>query len=228
LFTASVREALIFWKSGKLGRPIHFDLKYYHGDYLKKEYRDRRPSRLVPAPDGGAMADLGSHAISLLIAFLGDKLRIMSALQAGHYEDVNDESDLFSSIFLLEEVTKAVGTLSASRISSGTGDQVSIELYAEKGALRYSSISADYYEFYSEESGVWTRKLVGSSFKPVTSFPSEHVSPGWLRSMIHANYIFLTGNDPDAFVPDIQHGLAVQRLVTQTAEHLKTFRKSQI
>jgi len=225
LFTASVREALELWKTGKLGKPIHFDLKYYHSDYLNKEYRDKRASRLVPAPDGGAMADLGSHAISLLIAFMGDNIQITSALQAGNYDDVTSDSDLFSCISLLEKTTKAVGTLSSSRISSGTGDQLSIEIYAEKGALRYSSMSADYFEYYSEESGVWNRKMVGSNYKPVTRFPSEHVPPGWLRSMIHAHYVFLTGNDPKAFLPDIQHGLAVQRLVTRTAEYLKEFRK---
>ncbi len=65
LFSSAVREALAFWKEGSLGRPVHFELKYYHSDYLKKEYRDKRASRLTPAPDGGAMADLGSHAISL-------------------------------------------------------------------------------------------------------------------------------------------------------------------
>ena len=36
LLTASVRDALAFWKSGELGKPLHFDLKYYHGDYLRK------------------------------------------------------------------------------------------------------------------------------------------------------------------------------------------------
>jgi predicted dehydrogenase len=70
LQTSSVREALNFWKSGKLGKPIHFDLKYYHGDYLQTAYREKRVTRLTPAPDGGAMADLGSHGISLLMAFL--------------------------------------------------------------------------------------------------------------------------------------------------------------
>lgn len=225
LFTPSVRAALKFWKSGKLGTPIHFDLKYYHGDYLKKEYRDKRTSRLVPAPDGGAMADLGSHAISLLIAFLGDNLMITSSMQSGNYEDVNKESDLFSSISVFDRTSKAVGNIAASRISSGTGDQLSIELYSEKGTLRYSSVSADFFEYYTEESGEWKKIMAGSSYKPVTSFPSEHVPPGWLRSMIHAHYVFLTGNDPDAFIPGIRHGLSVQRLVTQTAVHLHAFRK---
>jgi len=226
LFASAIREALIFWNSGTLGKPVHFDLKYYHGDYLKKEYRDRRTSRLTPSPDGGAMADLGSHSISLLIAFLGHQLKITSALQSGHFEDVPADSDLFSLISLYDASTGAVGTLSASRISSGTGDHFSLELYAEKGALRYSSGSPDCYEYFTEESGVWLRWMVGSNYSPVTNFPSGHVSPGWLRSMIHAHYVFLTGRDPKAFIPDMKHGLVVQRLVTQTAEHLEQFRNS--
>jgi len=224
LFSATIRSMLNIWQSGKFGTPIHFDLKYYHGDYLNKEYRNRRQTRLTPAPDGGAMADLGSHSISLLIAFLGQKLKIMSALQGGAFEDVREDSDLFSLISLTDKASGAVGTLSASRISSGTGDYFSIEIYAVKGALRYSSATPDFFEFYTEESGLWNKQVAGSSFKPVTSFPSAHVPPGWLRSMIHAHYVFLTGNDKNEYVPDIAHGLAVQRLVTQTAEQLRIFR----
>ena len=170
LFSASVREALAFWKSGKLGKPIHFDLKYYHSDYLKQEYRDKRASRLTPAPDGGAMADLGSHAISLLIAFIGDDLHITSAIQSGSFDDVPDGSDLFSLISLYDKSSGAAGTLAASRISSGTGDSLSIELYAEKGALRYSSDNADYFEYYTEETGLWHRKMVGSNYQACYQF----------------------------------------------------------
>jgi predicted dehydrogenase len=224
LFSASVREALAFWKSGKLGKPIHFDLKYYHSDYLKQEYRGKRASRLTPAPDGGAMADLGSHAISLLIAFIGDDLHITSAIQAGSFDDVADGSDLFSLISLHDSSSGSAGTLAASRISSGMGDSLSIELYAEKGALRYSSDNADYFEFYTEETGQWNRKMVGSNYKPVTSFPSGHVPGGWLRAMIHAHYVFFKNTNTETFVPGIEHGLAVQRLVTQTADHLEKFR----
>jgi predicted dehydrogenase len=226
LFSSAIRSALRFWKSGKLGKPVHFSIKYLHGDYLKKEYRDKRSSRLTAAPDGGAMADLGSHIISLLIAFLGDGLIIKNAMQSGNFVDVRSDSDLFSQISLYDSSSDAVGTLSASRISSGTGDLLSFELYAENGTLRYSSLTPDYFEFFLEESGIWNRQMTGSSFSPVTSFPSAHVPPGWLRSMIHAHYVFLTGNNKNEFVPDIEHGLAVQRLVTQTAEHLRSFRKS--
>ena len=224
LQTASVREALAFWKTGKLGNPIHFDLKYYHGDYLQKSYRAERATRLTPAPDGGAMADLGSHAISLLMAFLGENLQITSAIQTGRFDDVPEDSDLFSSISLFHPENQAAGTLSASRISSGTGDLVALEIYAEKGMLRYSSHSADYFEYYLEETGLWTRQVVGSNYSPITSFPSGHVPPGWLRSMVHAHYVFVTGNDSKTFIPDLKHGLAVQRLIRETAGFLKAYR----
>ena len=224
LLTSTIREALAFWNSGILGKPIHFDLKYYHGDYLQKTYRDKRQTRLTPAPDGGAMADLGSHGISLLMAFFGEELRILNALQSGSFEDVSKDSDLFSSISLIDPKTKAVGSLSASRISSGTGDMVYMDLFAEKGALRFSSHSVDYFEYYLEETGQWIKQPVGSHYKPITSFPSGHVPPGWLRSMIHAHFVFLTGNDERAFVPDMNHGLAVQRVVRETATHLAVFR----
>jgi predicted dehydrogenase len=228
LQTSSVREALRLWKSGKLGNPIHFDLKYYHGDYLHKSYRDKKANRLTPAPDGGAMADLGSHGISLLTAFIGEKMQITNAMQGGNFPDVPDTSDLFSSISLFDPQTKAVGTLSASRISSGTGDLSCFEIYAEKGALRYSSKTPEYFEYHIEGTNQWVKYIVNSNYKPVTTFPSVHVPPGWLRSIVHAHYLFFTAGDTNAFRPGIDHGLAVQRIVRETASHLSEFRKNKL
>ena len=225
LMTSAVREAILFWKSGVLGKPIHFDLKYYHGDYLQNSYREKRVTRLTPAPDGGAMADLGSHGISLLMAFLSEDLQITSALQGGNFADVPAGSDLFSSISLFDPSSGAVGNLAASRISSGSGDLVQLEIYAENGAIRYSSQNPDFFEYYIEGSNQWVKQMVGSNYYPVTSFPSGHVPPGWLRSMVHAHYCFFTGNDQRSFIPDLQHGLAVQRIVRETATHLTEFRR---
>lgn len=224
LFSTQIRGALALWKSGILGKTIHFDIRYYHGDYLKKEYRNKRMTRLTPAPDGGAMADLGSHAVSLAIAFFGDNIKIVNALQAGSFNDVPAESDLFSLITLFDPVSKAAGTLSASRISSGTGDMISFELYAENGSLKFSTHNPEFFEYYTEETGLWSKQITGSYYKPVTSFPSGHVPPGWTRSMIHAHYVFLTGNEINESVPDIAHGLGVQRIVREASEHMMEFR----
>jgi predicted dehydrogenase len=226
LQTPSVRQALILWKSGILGNPVHFDLKYYHGDYLQKDYRDKRKTRLTPAPDGGAMADLGCHGISLLTAFLGKGLKLTGAMQAGSFAGVPAGSDLFSTLSLVDPKTGAVGHLSASRISSGTGDLVNLEIFAEKGTLRYSSQNPDYFEYYTEADGKWVSQPVGSNYPAITSFPSGHVPAGWLRSMVHAHYIFLGGKDEMAFIPTLDHGLEVQRLVRETAFFLDSFRNT--
>jgi hypothetical protein len=42
--------------------------------------------------------------------------------------------------------------------------------------------------------------------------------------MVHAHYCFFTRNDERSFIPDLQHGLAVQRIVRETAAHLTQFR----
>lgn len=224
LQTSGLRAAWQFWEQGSLGSPLHFDIKYYHGDYLAQSYRDKRRTRLTPAPDGGAMADLGSHALSLAISFFGRNLQLLQASQAGAFPDVPPDSDLFSSLSLLAPQSGAVGQVSASRISAGTGDLISIEAFGQKGALRFNSQQADEFSYYLTEADAWTRKMVGSRYAPISSFPSGHVPPGWLRALVHAHYLFLSGDHRGSFVPDLAHGLAVQRLVRETAEGLAAFR----
>jgi predicted dehydrogenase len=223
--SSAVREALVFWRTMDFGIPLHFSFTLRHSDYLNLSYREKRRTRLTPAPDGGAMADLGSHAISKMVAFLGNDLQIVSALQSGNFADVPAGSDLYSEISLFDPKTMAVGNVSASRVSSGIGDMLSFELFAEKGAIKYNSMIPDRFEYFLEKNGDWTTRFTGSNFQPVTSFPSGHVPGGWLRALIHAHYVFLSGKDEMAFVPDLHHGLEVQRLVRETAVHLESYRQ---
>jgi hypothetical protein len=43
--------------------------------------------------------------------------------------------------------------------------------------------------------------------------------------MIHAHYVFLKGSASEPVIPDIAHGLQVQRIVRETAEYLDEYRK---
>jgi predicted dehydrogenase len=218
LFSPAIREALILWKSGIFGKPLHFDIRYFHGDYLQLSYREKRSNRLTPAPDGGAMADLGSHAISLALAFFGNELQVTGAAKSGSFTDVDPLSDLFSTVILRDTHSGAAGNLSASRIASGTGDMLEFEIYAEKGTIKYSSKTPDCFSHFLEAEGLWKKSETGSRYGKLTSFPSGHVPGGWLRPMIHAHYVFLTGNDTEAFIPGIDHGLAVQKIIRMAAD----------
>ena len=71
IFLFSRKQVSRSRKLGKLGKPGPFsDLKHHHSDLPKRNYGDKRVLRLATAPDGGAMADLVSHAISFLFLSL--------------------------------------------------------------------------------------------------------------------------------------------------------------
>jgi predicted dehydrogenase len=213
-----VRHALRLSKQGLVGSPLHFQARYLHGGYLRSDYREKRRSRLRPAPGGGAIADLGSHALSLLVAFLGEELEVVAARSSGSFPDVPAGSDLCTTALLREPRSGAVGTVMASRISAGAGDVLEIEVRGSDGAFRLSTERPDVLEFYDARAHSWKLTVCGNDYEPMSIFPARQVPAGWLRPLVHAQYLFFGGTDPDAFVPDLGHGLAVQRLVRQVTE----------
>jgi predicted dehydrogenase len=214
----AVRRALRRVRQGDFGQPIHFSVRYLHGGYLKPEYRSQRRSRLRPAPEGGAVADLGSHALSLLVAFLGADLEVIAAQSTGEFSDVPPASDLCTVALLRDTRSGAVGTLTVSRISAGAGDLLDFELRASDGALRLSTERPDLLEVFDPRTDSWSAFTCGNDFSPLSTFPVRQVSAGWLRSLVHAQHLFLGGDDPDAFLPDLRHGLVVQGLIRQIVE----------
>ena len=196
-----------------LGKPIHFNARYLHSSYLAKTYRDNRRNRLVAAPNGGAMVDLGAHALSLLVAFLGDQLTLEAVHSSGKFADVPPGSDLYSALFLRDAASAAVGTASASRISYGATDVLELELRGEQGALLFSSLQPDNITVYQHGALQQEVRFCGNQY-PETAFPSKYCPSGWLRALVHALYLFFTQAD-DPLRPNLAHGLAVQHLLNE-------------
>jgi predicted dehydrogenase len=222
----AVRRALSLTRTVPFGPPVHFHARYLHSGYLDAEYRKKRQGRLKPAPTGGALADLGSHPLSLLVAFLGEGLEVVTARQSGAFPDVPPGSDLCTTALLRDTKSGAVGTLVASRISAGAGDVLELEVRYTEGAFRLTSERPDVLEtFHRPGRAGWTSLTCGSDYSPASTFPSPHVPCGWVRSLIHAQYLFLGGMDQEAVIPDLRHGLTVQRLIRRTAEVLDEVRE---
>jgi predicted dehydrogenase len=217
----SVRHALIFVRKTDLGVPVHFHARYLHGGYLDAGYREKRRSRLQAAPAGGAVADLASHCFSLLVAVLGPRLQVVAARRSGNFPDVPPRSDLCAAVLLGDAGSGAVGTVMASRISAGAGDLLELEIRYTRGALRLSSERPGVLETFlaGKEEG-WVFRDCGSDYAPASTYPSPHVPGGWLRSLVHGQYLFFGGNDAHCLIPDLRHAAAVQRLVGETAEQL--------
>lgn len=217
---SALRKALEHWNSGIFGDPIHFRVEYLHSSYLDPAYRQKNQSRFEPIPANGAMVDLGSHILSLLLAFLGDNLVIKTAASSGQFEDVPPHTDLCLTALLEEPTSGAVGTLLASRISQGTGDHLILELYATQGALRYDTAQPDSYGTYLPEHG-WQRHEVMSDYLPASKFLSAYMPSGWLRALVHNHYLFLGGDPGISFIPGLNHGIRVQQLIQDIADHLQ-------
>jgi predicted dehydrogenase len=216
---STLRQALHQWHSEDFGDPIHFRAEYFHSGYLDAAYREKRKRRLLPIPLGGAAADLGSHILSLLTAFLGDQLEVSAAFASGRFSDVPPESDLCTTILLSDPKSGAAGTAVASRVSAGSGDHLFLDIRGSRGALRFDTATPDVYDTFLPKHG-WQQHAVMSDYLPVSKFPSDYLPSGWLRAMIHAHYLFLGGQQDISQIPDLSHGITVQRLLLETAEKI--------
>ena len=214
-----LRKAIAHWHSGNFGTPVHFRAEYLHDSYLDPAYRKKRSGRLLPIPLQGAAVDLGSHPLSLLTAFLGDTLTVKTASASGSFNDVLKHSDLCTTLLLEEPNSGAVGTLVASRISPGTGDLLKIQLWGTRGSLLFSTDNPDSYQTYLPEEG-WRLHKVLSDYSPTSTFPADYTPSGWLRALVHNHYLFLGGDPSISVIPDLAHGIQVQRLLQQTANHI--------
>ncbi|MBG0788559.1 MAG: Gfo/Idh/MocA family oxidoreductase [Anaerolineaceae bacterium] len=215
-----VRQALAHWQTGKFGDPVHFRTEYLHSSYLSADYRAKRGSRLLPIPVNGATVDLGSHILSLLTAFLGDTLTVQSAFTTNaNLTGFPEKSDLCTTAMLQEAKTGAIGTMTASRISAGTGDQLKVEIYGTLGSIVFDTAQPDIYMSYLPEEG-WQRHDVYGNYAPASKFYAGYSPAGWLRAMVHNHYLFLGGEPDISFVPTLEHGIQVQRLVQQIADAL--------
>lgn len=216
---SALRKALNHWHSGEFGEPVHFRSEYLHSSYLDADYRRKHPERLQPIPINGAAADLGSHVLSLLTAFLGDKLVVKTASSSGDFENVPKNSDLCTTALIEEPVSGAIGTMVASRVSPGAGDHLTLEIRGTLGSLLYSTDQPDSYKSYLPGEG-WRIHEVNSDYLPDSKFPSDYVPSGWLRALVHNHYLFLGGEPGISMVPDLAHGIKVQRLLQQIAEFI--------
>ena len=219
LHKSAIRNALIHWKSGVFGTPVHFRAEYMHGSYINDAYRRYREDRLAPIPINGAAADLGSHILSLLTAFLGETLVVTAARKSGDDEDVHLRNYLGTTAMIEELKSGAVGTFLASRVSPGTGDRLTLEINGTVGALRFTSQQPDCYESYLPDEG-WCRHEINSNYLPLSKFPSSYLPSGWLRALVHNHYLFLGGNSEHSFIPTLQHGIQVQKLIQQMADFI--------
>ena len=228
-FCPAVLRARQMVEEGFLGDVISFRSVYLHSGYTDP----KRPIswRMQREKSGsGALGDLGSHAIDLMRWLAGDIAGVQARLRtlvkqrpvsAGSSEMVPVTVD-DHAIVELELANGALGTLEASRIATGTADDLRFEIHGTRGAIGFDLMDPNWLMVYDDtrpggayggERG-WQRIECVQNYPKPAALPGGKAPVGWMRFHIAAIHSFVQrvveGRPGE---PSFDDGLAVQRII---------------
>ncbi len=211
---------------GRLGRILHFHAAYLHSSATNTEKKAGwKQDRDICG--GGVLFDLGSHVIDLMGLLCGRFVRVSGLSQIAYPIRTGRDGSAWQTnadeSFILSGVTEggAHGTVRVGKLQVGTNDDLSFEIYGERGALRFSLMEPNWLEFYDAmkpedalggERGFVRIECVGRYLN--MSFPSPKAPVGWLRGHLASMYHFLSAvAEGNAFEPSIADGAYVQAVM---------------
>lgn len=225
-FVPALMRARQILQEHRLGRIYTFAFRYIHdsnADPSKPLHwkSDRRAG-------GGVLADLGSHIIDLTRWLLGDFRRVLAHPvtavperpdgKGGRVEVHGDDATLM----LAELRNGATGTLEASKLATGSNDELTIDIRGEQGALRFNLMDPNWLHFYDSHrpSGPCGGDRGFTAIEAVQRYPEPAALPGpkltvgWMRFHIHSMYQFvLNAAEGLPGDPSLADGLAVQEVL---------------
>lgn len=223
-FVPALQEARRLASAGLLGEVVGFHLRYYRASNLR---RDRPANWRFGGPGGGVLIDLGSHLIDLVLHLLGPiasvsaQLRTLVGERPGvGGQRVRVESD--DAAWLQVELDGGGrGTIEASKVVPGAGDDLRVEAYGTAGALRFDTREPDSLTvFEGANAQLGGRRVVTASrTSPPAALPGPETPTGvlqWHMASLAAYLRALDGGAPAH--PDLADGLAVDRVLDAAME----------
>ncbi len=191
--------------------------------------------KLSAAAGGGIIADLGSHIFDLMHYLLGDYDELCAATQIAYPERPAADNpnrkvkvEVADNVVMLAKMRNgALGTMSATKLATGTEDEVRFEIHGNRGALRFNGSAPHFLEIFDAtaptspiggKSG-WTRVATGQKYPLPAGFPGGKLQIGWIRHHMACLYNFMEdvvagrpGN------PGLEQGIFIQRLMDRVEE----------
>lgn len=226
-FVPALMRAKELMDEGRLGRVYTFSLRYLHNS-------NADPNRAVnwksekAIGGGGVLVDLGAHIIDLTRFLLGDFKRVCAQPFTMIPERPDGrggvrEVDTDDAAFVMAElVNGAMGTLEASKLATGSNDELTVEIRGSDGAITFNLMDPNWLRFYDNrkpeaplggEKGFLHIESVQRYPKPAT-MPGPKLSVGWMRYHIASIYDFIdrvVSGKPGA--PSLSDGLETQRVI---------------
>jgi len=206
-FIPAIMRARQLMDEGFLGEPMSFRAAYLHSGYIVP---NRPMSWRIDKKQGGAGAlfDLGSHVLDLVRYLLGECREVFATTQTfikrrpiskGSDELVDVEVDDLALIQMKME-NGALGIVEASRIATGTNDDLRLEFHGAQGSIRFDLMEPEWLYVYdnrleSEPIGGmrgYTRIETVHRYPQPAVFPGAKCTLGWTRFHISCMHNFLS------------------------------------
>ncbi len=227
-FYPAIQRAKQLMESGFVGRVFSFRGRYYRSSYIDAS----KPStwRLQRAESGGgALVDIGSHVLDLLYFLLGDVGSVQATLDtlikerpvaAGSSEKVPVDVDDIA-LMHLRMADGTLGLVEVSRMGTGTTNQLVIEIFGDKGALRFDAQDPAWLDVYDATESASPmggmrgfRRVEAVSRFDGAKVPDWSHAPDFVRTHAECQYRFLKAvSEGQAPTPDVQDGLHIQAVL---------------
>ena len=241
---SAVRRAKEIIDEGRLGRILSFDFHYLHNSCTDPDRKADWKQTADVCGKGGVLFDLGSHIIDLAVYLCGELESVIGKSQIAFETraDANGNpwrTDAPEAFYMLATAKNgARGTITASKLTMGTNDDLGFTIYGTKGALKFSLMDPNYLGFYDNtashtsyggDAGFTRIECVGRYPAPAGAFPSPKAAQGWLRGHVMGMYSFLNavylGRQDE---PTFAHGAYVQRVMDAAMRSDATGREEKI
>jgi predicted dehydrogenase len=226
-FLPATLRAKELMEAGFVGRLFGYRAAYLHAGYVEA---DRPMSwRLdAAAAGGGALFDLGSHILDLMRHLAGEAVRVAATLKTLIPERPDGKGGVAKvavddlALIQVELAGGGLGTIEASRLATGTNDELRFEIHGDKGALRFNLMDPNWLHAYDhrEATGPHGGERGFKAIEAVQRYPKPAALPGpknaigWMRAHIACLHHFVTCvAEGRPAKPDFCDGLAVQRLM---------------
>ncbi len=227
-FPATMRAKQLI-EAGALGQILGFRVCYLHGGSASPAAPLKW--KLTAGAGGGVIADLASHLLDLVDWLIGPFAAVMAATQIAYPQrpspgDAGEKLAVDAEdcvMFLARMQSGALGTVEATKIATGTEDEIRLEVHGSRGALRYNGMDPHYLEFHDAQAAEgplgglrgWNRIQSGQRYPaPAASFPSPKAAMGWIRSHVACleNFLQAVAQGRPA-EPGLPQGIRVQRMM---------------
>ncbi len=219
---------------GFVGEPVCFRAAYLHSGSIDPE----KPLQWKLSADagGGVLNDLAVHIVDLTQHLLGRFDSVMCTTRILHPDrpagngtgkmvPVQAEDH---GLLTVKQNGGLVGTIEASKVATGTQDELRFEIHGTEGATSFNLMDPNWLRIYDQNApsepiggrrGFTAVECVQRYPDPGGNFPASKTSVGWLRSHVGCLYNFMSalyeGRQPE---PGLQTGIDLMKLLDTARE----------